>query len=340
MAQPPVSIIITPRERYTWTRPSVLSVLDGLDKSIEVIFVAGNAPPEVLAFLQTIKKKRPKFAVVRADRYLRANEARNLGLGKIKKGNDVLFIENDVVVRKGWLVPLIRRLQVSQADIVAPLVYEGDISDPDPLCHIAGANLIWEGPGKSGKVVGMEHFLNHERADGKALRPQQVDVVEFHCLLIRRKTLDQLTLKKKYNGLFAHLDLCLQAEKRGVKVMVEPESRVLFVNPAMSPIRFKDDFDFFMFQWGEKESMERIRDMSRDWGMDPGENLLWEFQGWVRWNKSLIFASTGALGGVERLLWRAARIKGCPHWIPRWLEGYLAWRIRRWTKWEPLGPGK
>ena len=334
MAQPPVSIIITPRERYAWTRPSVLSVLDGLDKSIEVIFVAGNAPPEVLTFLQTLKKKRPKFAVVRTDRYLRANEARNLGLGKIKKGNDVVFIENDVIVKKGWLKNMVRCSRASGADIVSPLIYEGEPSDPDPQCHIAGAYFIREGPGKNGRITGMEHILDHQRPQESLLHARVFDVVEFHCLWIRRKFLDQVSLKSNYSGLFAHLDLCLRAGEKGAKIVVEPKARVFFANPVIVPIKTREDFQFLIFQWNERECLERVRDMRKDWGMIFGKKLFWGYQDWTRYYKGMIFASFGILGAAERFFYRMSRFSAFPGWARKGLEDYLTAKIERRFKWE------
>lgn len=98
-----VSIIITVRERYETTKESVSSILSGLDDSVEVVFVAAKAPPEVIAFLEKTARKRKKFKWVSRERYLRSNEARNIGLKKsIKIAMSFLLRMTWWLEKAGW----------------------------------------------------------------------------------------------------------------------------------------------------------------------------------------------------------------------------------------------
>ena len=320
--------MITARERYAFTRESVSSILAGLGKGVEIVFVAGKAPAATLSFLKKISKTRPKFTLIKVDRFLRSNEARNIGLKKINPKNDVVFIENDVVPRKGWLEKMIRCAKETKADIVAPLVLEGDPQKTDLQIHIAGADFKEVESKNGGTELAMEHFLNHERSDLRKLRRRTVDTVEFHCMLVRRKLLDRVGLDGSFDSLGAHVDLCFDAKKNKSKAVVEQEAHVVFLNPALVPIRDKADFEFFVAKWSERACRRLVENSGNKWRMDPRGNFLWMYRYWCFWNKSNIFSSFNVLTRMELFFWKAIRVKWCPEWFREGLEKYLVARIR------------
>jgi GT2 family glycosyltransferase len=329
-----VSIIITPRERYAFTRESVSSILADLGKGIEVVFVAGKAPKETLSFLEKLAKTRPRFTLIQVDRYLRSNEARNIGLKKTNSRNDVLFIENDVVPRKGWLAAILRCARETKADIVAPLIFEGDPEKTNLPIHIAGADFKEVKSKNGGTELTMDHFLNHEQSDWRKLRRRTVDTVEFHCMFVRRKLLDQVGLDNRFDSLGAHVDLCFEARKYGAKTVVEPRAHVVFLNPDLMPIRDRSDFEFFVAKWSERACRELVENSSRKWGMDPRGNFLWMYRYWCFWNKWNIFSSFNVLTRFELFFWRAIRVRMCPEWVRESLENYLVARIRAGFSWS------
>jgi hypothetical protein len=324
-----VSVIFTARERYGLTERSVRSVLRGLPPKVPVVFVAGKAPPAALDFLRHQARRSRRFTLVERDRYLLANEARNLGLGKVPRRSDVVFIENDVVARDGWLSTLLRCAREEKADIVAPLVLEGDPSRDGLPVHIAGANQ----PGGAGahgpRDVEFVHLLNHEDRRGKRLRRTEVEMVEFHCLFIRRQLLDRVGLDGRFGAFFSHLDLCFAARKQGARILVEPKSQVVFANPALVPLSNVEDFDFFTHQWREQAARRKTAAFGAKWGLDPRGPLLWGYRRWSLWNRAVVWSAAGSLSPWSRTFWRMARWRGFPEGLRERLEGHLVQKVRK-----------
>jgi hypothetical protein len=334
----PLSIVITPRDQYALAQASVASVLAGLSPSVKVVFVAGRVSEEILSFLKKKSKKHKNFTYLHEDRHLSANEARNLGLRSLPTRSDVVFIEADVVARKGWLASLIRCSRDTGADMVAPLILEGNPGEKELPVHIAGANFIREKRKNGTEELTLEHLLSHENCDWKKLSRRRVDVIEFHCLLVRRKCLDRIALDEKFGNLSAHIDFCLQAEKLKANIFVEPKAQVVFANPALVPIRTRMDFELFIDKWCEKACQKFARTAAKKWEMNPKGSFLWNRRKWALWNKIIIFSNFGVLTSAELFLSKVTRIKACPEWIRELWEKYLVARILAGARWLAPAP--
>jgi glycosyltransferase involved in cell wall biosynthesis len=120
---PRVTIIVVPREKFSCTQESLDSIIDHTAGPYELIYVDGHSPAPVRDYLARRCRERG-FTLIRIERYLPTNVARNIGLTRAT-GDYVVFIENDVVVSPGWLPPLVECAQETGAGVVSPLICQG-----------------------------------------------------------------------------------------------------------------------------------------------------------------------------------------------------------------------
>ena len=147
-----MTIVMSPRERFSLTLRSTESLHSDLSVPFAFICVDGGSPPAMRNHLRAEAHRRG-FQLIRTEHYLTPNEARNLGLAEVKTPF-VVFVDNDLVVEPGWLEHLLRCADETGAEIVAPLICEGE-----PLhttIHMAGgdARLIVENGEYATKAYG------------------------------------------------------------------------------------------------------------------------------------------------------------------------------------------
>lgn len=109
MTQPKVTIVVGPRERFSYTQASLDSIYANTDYPFELIFVDVCSPAKIQAYLQK-KSQEKSFTIIKTDHYISPNQARNVGLRQVLEQNEsdyVVFIENDVIVKRGWLTKLV-----------------------------------------------------------------------------------------------------------------------------------------------------------------------------------------------------------------------------------------
>ena len=217
-----VTIVVVPREQFSKTRASLESVFASTPLPFELIYVDGRSPPSVRRYLEEQAEVRG-FRLVRTDRYLSANEARNLALWEVRT-EYVVFLDNDVFVLPGWLHVLVRCADETGASVVGPLYCFGrDGSSGEPvLVHTAGATLRFERDGHH-RYRERHLHVNRPLAEVRAqLRRTPIGLVEFHCMLVRTSTFERTgPLDEELLSFLDHVDFCLAVHKAGGSVYLE-----------------------------------------------------------------------------------------------------------------------
>ncbi len=85
---PQVTIVVVPRERFSYARPSLESILQLTDIPFKLVYVDGGSPAPVRRYLDA-RAKGQGFEVIRTDHYLPPNTARNLGLARFGGASQV-----------------------------------------------------------------------------------------------------------------------------------------------------------------------------------------------------------------------------------------------------------
>lgn len=261
MPESAVTILITPREQFSKAKISLDSVLACTDPAVPVVYIDGNSPRGLAHYLRDQATKRG-FTLVRKDYYLGANEARNLGLPHVHT-KYVAFIDNDVSVTPGWLDKLVACAEETGAWAVGPLYL---IDNPaKQIIHTAGAEL---------KIVEKDgHRRMHERHRFgntpvslvcSLLVRQPIDLVEFHCMLVRRDVFDRLgPLDEGLISFLDHNDFCLGVASAGGSVYIEPAAVVTHLAP---PPYSWYDLPCFLLRWSNRwmePSIQRFAEKHR-----------------------------------------------------------------------------
>lgn len=328
MDKPNVTIVITPRERFSAARESLESILTQTPPPYRLVYVDGGSPRSLAAYLQR-RAEQVDFTLVRTEHYLSPNRARNLGLGHVDT-DFVVFVDNDVIVSPGWLETLLACAEDTGAAVVSPLICQH--RPVHSIVHCAG--------GESGILqslrAGTPHRQFIERIHGQGkhvsdmrdrLRRSETGLAEFHCMLVRRQIfertgwLDEALLSSK-----EHVDFCISVQRAGGSIYLEPDSVVTYLG---APPLAVGDLPYYMLRWSdawELASLHRLRDK---WGLTEDGYLENRYKnvGWRRrltllrpWSKRLS-EGLGGRGGrrLERLL-------------TGWERRLNQWIVRRYTQ--------
>jgi hypothetical protein len=119
LAGPVVTIVVVPRERFTYAPQCLESLYAHTDVPFHLVWVDGGSPSSIRHYLRAQAAVRG-FELVQTDHYLWPNRARNLGLRRVRTPY-VVFMDNDVVVAPEWLGALVRCADETGATVVGPL---------------------------------------------------------------------------------------------------------------------------------------------------------------------------------------------------------------------------
>ena len=292
-ADPDVTIVVVPRERFAMARRSLETLYRETEPTFRLVYVDGGSPPALSVHLAAEARRRG-FEIIRTESYLSPNGARNLGLPHAT-GRYVVFLDNDVLVAPGWLSALMRCAEETGADLVGPLYGIGEPENGQ--VHMAGGTARIE------EAQGVRRLLEKHRFAGrfvseieKELRRDTTELLEFHCLLARLDTLREITpLDEELLNMGEHVDLCLAVRERGGSVWFEPASRVSYVPPSSLD---SSDRAFFRLRWSERWTQRSLDRLREKWRLAPDDPFLQESFRWVRSHRRL------PLKRVQRLLER------------------------------------
>ena len=320
MTSPRVAVIVIQRERFSLTELSLRSILAERETyPFDLIYVDGNSPLHIQQYLKAQAERHDFFTLIRRERYLRANESRNLALPLASSADYdyVLFVDNDVVVEQGWLAPLVECAEAEGAAIVAPLTLQGNPASPEIEIHVVSVKTKFH-PRKGNKRWFQQKQLMYATKLREVAEPfarTQVESVEFHCMLARRSFLDEAVLDPIFDSLASHTDLCLQAEAKGETVFLEPRSRVAFMVPTLVPHFEPTDLPFYRFKWSEPSIRAIFKRFGKKWNIAADDPSFWSIWSWVIRNRQLPAKWATAEGSFSRQVLEAVKSRWCPGWL-------------------------
>ncbi|MEO0540177.1 MAG: glycosyltransferase [Cyanobacteria bacterium P01_A01_bin.105] len=266
-APPRITLLVAPRERFSYARPSLDSIYEHTRIPFELVYVDGGSPRSVQDYLKSAADEKD-FTLLRTEHFLSPNQARNLGLKQVKT-DYVLFIDNDVHVSPGWLEQLWQCAQETDATVVCPLTCIGE-----PLhekIHLAGGEArideLQEGEKTHRKVHEKHYFVNRPVADVQdQLYRRQCEFAEFHCMLVKREIFDQIgPLDRKLLSTREHIDFCMSVTNAGGTIYCEPASVVTYVPDVL--YRWSD-LAYFMLRWSDAWEVKSLKHFRKKWGLE------------------------------------------------------------------------
>jgi GT2 family glycosyltransferase len=265
VSQPEITIVVVPRERFSNTRQSLESIYDNTQQPFSLVYIDGNSPIATQKYLEQQAKEKG-FKLIRSDRYLSPNQARNISL-KYVQSKYIVFVDNDIVTTPGWLEKLVNCAEQTDATVVCPLTCIGQ-----PLhetIHLAGgeARIIVETTENEvvRKVHEKHYFVNRPVAEvSDRLHRRQCEFAEFHCMLVRRDIFGKIgLLDEKLLSTREHIDFCLNVTHAGGTIYCEPDSVATYVTGKLE----WSDLPFFFLRWSDEWELDSLAHFKQKWDL-------------------------------------------------------------------------
>lgn len=212
-AQPRVTIIIPAFNnlRFTLECLEALVLAEGLEDA-ETLVIDDASTDETAAVLPSIMGLKVVKNVENMGFIRTCNRAASAARGEV-----LIFLNNDVQVRPGWLSPLLETLEAPSVGAVAPKMLF-----PDGRLQEAGARI---NPDGSSEMIGLFQDPDLPRWNVR----REVDYASGACLAVRRADFEAL---EGFDLAFApayceDADLCFRLRERGAKIIYEPRSEII-----------------------------------------------------------------------------------------------------------------
>ncbi|NJK91929.1 MAG: glycosyltransferase [Blastochloris sp.] len=236
-----VTIIMVVRETLWFSKRILDALYQHTDPGIfKLIYVTGKSSRRDRIQLE-MESVRRGFQLITRPYHLAPNEARNLALPYVDT-EYVVLLDNDCLVMEGWLEALLNCAKETGAALVSPVVLFGEPEERmmhffTGLCHI-----VEEEGGRTFKE-GYPYHLKPLSDLKQPLHRQCTELLEYHCLMIRREFLDQVgPFDEDLKSTRDHLDLSLRAQEMGVACISEPTACVAYLHPPKFLWREKRGF--------------------------------------------------------------------------------------------------
>lgn len=289
-----VTIVVGPRERFSATQACLESLYSNTDYPFDLVFVDVCSPKPVEKYIaQTSKEK--DFTVIRTERYVSPNQARNVGLRYVLTQTNsqfIVFVENDVIVKRGWLTQLVNCAEEEHAAVVGPLTCIG--SPAHQVIHNAGGRSYIKTSLKQGqsrrKIKQSAHLTGHAVSNvPEELSRKQCDYVEFHCMLVRTNLFETPPFKATDGlldeGMMAtreHIDFCFMVTEAGGKIYSDRTAVVTtdtigissnktglmewFGRSDLPDFKFYD-LPYFMLRWSDAWDLASLHHLRQKWNL-------------------------------------------------------------------------
>ncbi|MCP9801774.1 DUF6817 domain-containing protein [Synechococcus sp. RedBA-s] len=264
-----ITIVVTPRERFSCALRSMKSLLASISSQAPVVYIDAGTPGQARENLHAIAKTH-NVTFIEAEGLSSPNHLRNLAAESIKT-TAICFVDNDLLYQQGWLDYLARAADEEHADIAHPICLIGEFEE-DRIHHAGGRfkidHTVSPPRYRDEHLLANQSYSRHKpflsRADS--------DYAEFHCLLIQSKTLCKLGfLDEDLLSLDEHIDLCMKVKQAGGKIVVEPSAVVTYTAPSQSSPFWIADAPIFKERWSEHNNLHSVQRFSKTWGFHYDE---------------------------------------------------------------------
>jgi GT2 family glycosyltransferase len=267
--EPAVTIVVVPRERFSYSRTSLESLYANTHLPFRLIYVDGGSPAPIKRYLE-MQAAEKRFQLIRTEHYLSPNQARNIGLRRVDT-KYVVVLDNDVEVAPGWLPALLQCAEETNASLVGPLYCIGQ--PVHQVIHMAGGEArICEAEGRR-RLYEKHRFCNERVSDVRLqMRREPCELVEFHCLLARAEVLQGLgPLDEALLSTREHVDLCFTVREAGGTVWFEPNAVVTYV---VAPSFAWSDIPYYLLRWSDAWGQASLRHFEQKWNLDANVEQL------------------------------------------------------------------
>lgn len=211
----------------------------------------GNWKPETIVIdnnssddsVKSIRDKFPQVTIIENQTNLGFAEGNNVGIGYALKNNfdHVLLLNNDTLVKKDFLVQLVKVAQRSKkVDIASPKIYfaAGYEYHKNQYQEKERGKVIWY----AGGVIDWDNVLTFHRGvdevdEGQYNKIKETEFATGCCMLIKRKVFEKIGFfDKKYFLYLEDVDFCQRAKQEGFKIYFAPQAIIWHKNAGSSAV--------------------------------------------------------------------------------------------------------
>lgn len=262
------TIAVVPRETFSQSVRSLDSILAATDGAYRLVYVDAGSPRAVASGLEA-RARRHDALLIRCDHLMSPNQARNLALRYVDT-EFVAFVDNDLLVRTGWLRRLESCALATGAWFVGPLYTIGESFE---VVHGAGGecSVVEDG--------GTRRFRDFNPGAGEPLahveasvRRQQCGRFEFHAVLARRDVLERLgPFDEGLLSVNEHCDAAMLVHDHGGSIWFEPDAVVTY-----APQRFLSwsDLLFYVVRWSDEWTSRSLTRFAEKWRLPDDDPAL------------------------------------------------------------------
>ncbi|MEO0988394.1 MAG: glycosyltransferase [Cyanobacteria bacterium J06639_14] len=282
MTHPQVTIVVVPRERFQFTQDSLESLYENTHYPFHLIYVDNHSPKSVRDYLAA-QAQAKGFEWVRSPHFLSPNQARNVGLQRVKTPY-VVFVDNDIIFAPGWLQALVKCSEATGATVVGSLVCQykplhtivhcigGDYMEPSEYALFARGERGPQGTLTdcgNWTIQEKTYFQNHPIAEiQEHLKRQTTGFVEFHSMLVRTSIFNRIgLLDEGFSCTKEYLDFCMTVTRAGGLIYFEPTSVVTFLTHPPAPALEKADLPYFMLRWSDEWELDSLLHFQKKWNL-------------------------------------------------------------------------
>jgi GT2 family glycosyltransferase len=279
-----VTVVVVPRERFSRTEVSLESLYRHTTAPFELIYVDAHSPPPIQDYLEQQAREKG-FRLIRLPHFVPTSRARNIGLREVNTPY-VVFIENDMLVRPGWLEALIRCAEETGSSVVGPLYLEH--RGEREIVHMAGGVAHLETMDGARRCIERHSFQGRTMAEvSHLLHREPTELIEFHCVLLRTELLRAMGgFDEGMKNTAEHVDFCLTMREAGVQVYLEPASVVVYVQP---PPFAPYDVRFYCTRWHTAWARHTLAYFAAKWRLDADDPFLGTKATWTSTRRREIF---------------------------------------------------
>ncbi len=265
MAEPIVTVVVSPREGHFMAEQSLLSLLADDSIAFDLIYVDFAAPPAIAAAIEAQAAAR-NFRLVRREGWMAPSAARKSVLAEVNT-KYVVFIDNDTLVEPGCLAKLVACAEETGAGLVCPLYVQGGGGRLATI-HMAGGVFGWSEAPEPRVVAERHRFGDEPLSRAATLGREKIDFTEYHCVLGRMDLLSRPgAISDDVLLVHEHIDLALFAREQGADIMIEPTARVTYVAYEPRPLT---DIAFYRRRWDVEGCARSLAAFTRRWPIaDP-----------------------------------------------------------------------